>query len=96
MELKWIYTPDEGWLTVPVNLSIKNVPDDLAQRLRERAVASHRSMQGELMAILEEALDQDRRLSPREILARARERGIRTEREAADMIREDARARVAV
>lgn len=74
---------------MPVNLSIKNVPDDLARRLRERAAASHRSMQGELMAILEEALDQDRRLSPREILARARELGLRTEREAADMIRDD-------
>jgi len=36
-----------------VNLSIKNVPDALAARLRERAERNHRSLQGELMAILE-------------------------------------------
>lgn len=40
---------------MPVSLSIKNVPDDLAERLRQRAKRHHRSLQGELMAILEEA-----------------------------------------
>jgi plasmid stability protein len=40
---------------VPVNLSIKNVPDSLARALRERAAAHRRSLQGELMRILEEA-----------------------------------------
>lgn len=38
-----------------VNLSIKDVPDDIAQRLRERAARNHRSLQGELMAIVERA-----------------------------------------
>lgn len=38
-----------------VNLSIKDVPDDLAARLRVRAVLHHRSLQGELMAIIERA-----------------------------------------
>jgi plasmid stability protein len=38
---------------MPVNLSIKNVPDDIAERLRLRAAAHHRSLQGELMAIIE-------------------------------------------
>lgn len=41
---------------MPVNLSIKNVPDALAARLRERAERNHRSLQGELIAILEGAL----------------------------------------
>ena len=36
-----------------VNLSIKNVPDALAEKLRQRAEANHRSLQGELMAIIE-------------------------------------------
>ena len=36
-----------------VTLSIKNVPDELAQRLKERAALNHRSLQGELMAIIE-------------------------------------------
>ena len=39
-----------------VNLSIRNVPDDWAEKLRERAKRNHRSQQGELLAILEEAL----------------------------------------
>jgi plasmid stability protein len=38
-----------------VNLSIKDVPDDLAERLRQRAARNHRSLQGELMAIVEQA-----------------------------------------
>ena len=40
---------------MPVNLSIKAVPDVLAQRLRERAERNHRSLQGELMALIERA-----------------------------------------
>lgn len=43
---------------MPVTLTIKAVPDRVADRLRARAAASHRSLQGELMAILEEALAQ--------------------------------------
>ena len=38
-----------------INLSIKGVPDDLAERLRARAERHHRSLQGELMAIIEQA-----------------------------------------
>lgn len=38
------------------NLSIKDVPEAWAQALRERASRSHRSLQGELMAIIERAL----------------------------------------
>ncbi len=41
---------------MPVNLSIKNVPDPLAETLRARAERNHRSLQGELMAILEQAV----------------------------------------
>lgn len=39
-----------------VNLSIKNVPDALAERLRARALVNHRSLQGELMAMLDRTL----------------------------------------
>jgi plasmid stability protein len=38
------------------NLSIKNVPEAWAEALRQRAARNHRSLQGELMAILEQAL----------------------------------------
>ena len=42
-----------------VNLSIKGVPDALAERLRDRAKRHHRSLQGELMAIIEAAATGD-------------------------------------
>lgn len=39
-----------------VNLSIKGVPSEWAERLRERAARHHRSLQGELMALVEAAV----------------------------------------
>lgn len=38
-----------------VNLSIKGVPAAIAESLRRRARRNHRSLQGELMAIIEQA-----------------------------------------
>ena len=38
------------------NLSIKDVPEAWAESLRQRAVRNHRSLQGELMAIIEQAV----------------------------------------
>ena len=40
---------------MPTNVSVKSVPDDIMEKLRQRAKRHHRSIQGELMAILEEA-----------------------------------------
>ena len=40
------------------NLSVKDVPDELAERLRQRAARNHRSLQGELMAIIEQAANE--------------------------------------
>ena len=40
---------------MPVSLSIKDVPEALAERLRVRASRNHRSLQRELMAIVEAA-----------------------------------------
>ena len=39
-----------------INLSIKGVPETLAERLRARAERNHRSLQGELMQIIEHAV----------------------------------------
>jgi plasmid stability protein len=44
---------------MPVNLSIKEVPDLLADALRRRAERHHRSLQGELMAIIESVVTQE-------------------------------------
>lgn len=76
-------------MTMPVNLSIKNVPDELAERLRQRAEAAHRSMQGELMAILEEALVPRAPLTPQEVLGRVKRLDLETPREAAADLRRE-------
>ena len=41
---------------MPIDLSVKRVPDEIADQLRERAKRNHRSLQGELRAILEDAV----------------------------------------
>ena len=81
---------------MPVNLSIRNVPDEIAATLRARAERNHRSLQGELMALLEQStgepgLREEAReyrvpdgpkLTFAEVLERARERGpLRSEAE---------------
>lgn len=70
-----------------VTLSVKNVPSELAQRLRERAARNHRSLQGELMAILEEAGRPVRSIS--DFARYVDTLGIKTPRESAQMVRED-------
>lgn len=40
---------------MPVDFSIKQVPDEIAERLRDRAQRNHRSLQGELRALIEAA-----------------------------------------
>jgi antitoxin FitA len=58
-------TPDPGWRRIGAkphldaampNLSIKDVPEDIAEALRQRASRNHRSLQGELMAIIHDAV----------------------------------------
>lgn len=75
--------------TMPVNLSIKNAPDEVVRRLRERAERHHRSLQGELLAIMEAAVQADRPATPAEILAEIRRMGLRTPSEAVDLVRAD-------
>ncbi len=78
---------------MPVSLSIKNVPDDLAERLRAEAVRNHRSMQGQLMAILEQALVPEKRLTPHQIRERVAELGLSTGDDATAVVRNDRSAR---
>jgi antitoxin FitA len=76
---------------MPVNLSIKNAPDDVVERLRKRAARNHRSLQGELMAIIEDAVrpPSARYLTPSEVLAEVRKLGLNSPNEAAEIIRAD-------
>jgi plasmid stability protein len=42
---------------MPVTVSIKNAPDEVVAPLRARAARNHRSLQGELMAIVQAAAE---------------------------------------
>ena len=74
---------------MPVNLSIKNAPDDLVARLKERAQRNRRSMQQEMLAILEETVRKPHRLTPDEVLAKIRRLGLETPAEAVEIVRSD-------
>ena len=76
-----------GLIWMPVNLSIKNALDDIVERLWERAAQHHRSLQGELLAMIEEAARQAARLTPRQVLAEVRRLGLETRAEAAEIVR---------
>jgi antitoxin FitA len=71
-----------------LSLSIKNVSEELADALRERAARNHRSLQGELLHILETAV----RPQPFQATAlwrRLRALDLTTADEAARFVRED-------
>jgi plasmid stability protein len=70
-----------------VSLSIKQVPEDVARALRQRAASNHRSVQGELMHILVTAV----RPKPFQAMALLRELkplGLSSRSESARMVRE--------
>ncbi|MDW8111519.1 MAG: Arc family DNA-binding protein [Candidatus Bipolaricaulota bacterium] len=69
-----------------VNFLIKNVPQELADQLRARAKRHHRSLQEELLAILEDALCHTP-LSLEE--AYQQKLGLKTKSESVAMIRKD-------
>ena len=76
-----------------VNLSIKNAPDDVVERLRARAARNRRSLQGELLAIVEEAVRPPAQMTASEVLAELRALGLETPAELADFVRADRDAR---
>jgi plasmid stability protein len=52
-------------------VTVKNIPPDLYERLKELADAHHRSMNSEIIACLEQSVS-SRRLDPDTLLANAR------------------------
>ena len=55
-----------------MNISIKDVPESWAETLRRRATRNHRSLQGELMAILEQMVLAEAVSSPPPAVGRRR------------------------
>ena len=72
---------------MPIHLSIKNVPDHIAKQLRRRAAKNHRSLQGELLVILEETVKREKKLTPLELIAELRASGLRTGAESTKIVR---------
>ena len=70
------------------SLTIKNIPPDILEGLRERAARNHRSLQGETMALLEEAV-KPKHLTISEFYRMVKESGLETPAESADIIRRD-------
>ncbi len=75
-----------------VTLTIKRVPEELVRKLRRRAARHHRSIQGELLTLLEDAIS-PRELSIGELHSEIQALGLRTPAESVRMIREDRDAR---
>ena len=73
---------------VPVSLSIKDVPEDILQRLRARAERNHRSLQKELLASVEAAALGEVGLTVDDLVQRVRASGLSTPDEATGWIRE--------
>jgi plasmid stability protein len=72
-----------------VNFSIKNVPDEIAEQIKSRAAKNHRSLQGELMSIIEAAVAKNETMKPSELLREIRSLELSTPAESRDMVRDD-------
>lgn len=95
--LPWFYNRSKIDLLrrfrMPVNLSIKNVPDHVAEEVRKRAAKHHRSLQGELISILEETVAPEKMMTPAGFLKEIRAFSLKTPSESSKMARRDRDAR---
>jgi plasmid stability protein len=78
---------------MPASLSIKNVPDAVVERLRARAARHRRSLQGELLDLVERAADEVPTISARDVYERIRKLNLPAGESSADIIRETRDAR---
>jgi plasmid stability protein len=66
--------------------SIKNAPDDVVEKLKKRAEQNDRSLQGELLAIVTEAVS-PKRLTVMEVYERGKAMGLKTKGDSVKIIR---------
>lgn len=79
-----------GKQTTAASLTIRDIPRPVLRRLKERADRHRRSMQGEILAILESAAaEPEPRRTAIETLAFVRSLGVATPAESVEMIRAD-------
>ena len=72
-----------------MNLSIENAPDHIVARLRERARRHQRSLQSELLSIIETAIREDQPVAPSEFVVERRRLGLETPCESVEILRAD-------
>jgi antitoxin FitA len=72
-----------------IDLSIRNVPKTLVRKLKQRAGRNHRSLQGELMAIITAAVEEQPRATAAEILRQTRALGLASRSVSAEIVRAD-------
>ena len=73
---------------MPVSLSIKNVSDQVVERLRARAARNRRSLQGELLDLIERAADDVPTISARAVYDRIRKLNLPAGESSAEIIRD--------
>jgi plasmid stability protein len=79
---------------MPATLTIKKAPESLLLKLKEMARDHHRSLQGEVLTILEQAAEQsDMPKGVEAVFARVRQMGIKAPASSTRLIREDRDAR---
>jgi len=71
-----------------VSLSIKNVPERVVKRLRERAERNRRSLQGELLDLIERAVEEVPTISVREVFDRIKTLNLPAGESSVDIIRD--------
>jgi antitoxin FitA len=76
-----------------VSLSIKNVPEHVVKRLRQRATRNRRSLQGELLDLIERAADEVPTISARLVFERIKKLNLPAGEGSLDIIREARDAR---
>jgi len=64
-------------------ITVKNIPDDLYERLRKTAADNRRSMNSEVIVCIERAVHSRKQGTPDDILAKARELRQKTARQVA-------------
>lgn len=77
---------------MPKTLSVKNVADHIYDQLCKRAERHHRSLQGELMAIIEAGLIEKEKITPVALLDEVRKANLSTPSESAEFVRQDRHA----
>lgn len=80
---------------VAINITVKNIPPEIHKDLKESAARHRRSLNGEIIALLEERL-RPRKRSPEEMLAvsralRERMKGVRLTQEIIDQAKKEGR-----